>query len=103
MTRQDLYNKVLNNRFFTKNGEFSKTSAILVATWVFVLFKYLFATSVFDFMIPYIKIQIHWNIVFNWPDAAAITGAASSLYFAVHKKTSDGNKEEKKEMEKKEG
>lgn len=81
--------KALNNRFFIKNGLFSKTAVILCATWAFVLFKYLFATCVIDFVVY--NIAVHWPIVFNWADAGALTTAASALYFAVHKPGSNGN------------
>lgn len=106
MDRKQIINKLLNNRFFRKDGEFSKTSAILCATWAFVLFKYLFATCELDFMIPYFKIKMHWGIVFNWADAAAITSSASSLYYAVHnmgnkkEDVKEGFKEERREGDK---
>lgn len=81
---KNLMNKFFNNRFFLKNGMFSKTAAILIATWVIVLFKYLFATCIISLVIPAVNIKIYWPIVFDWADAGALTGAASTLYFAVH-------------------
>jgi len=82
MKNYDIINKVLLNRFFLKDGGFSKTSVILCITWVFVLFKYLFSYCIVNFMI--FGVQIYYPIVFSWTDAAAITGSASSLYFAIH-------------------
>jgi len=77
--------KSLNNRFFCKDGGFSKTAVILCLTWAIVLFKFLFATCVIDFIVY--GITFHWPIVFNWADAGALTAAASALYFSVHKKS----------------
>jgi hypothetical protein len=75
-------NSIFSNRFFLKNGIFSKTAAILSVSWAFVLFKYLLAPVIFDFTL--FGIKIYWPILFNWADAAAITTGASTLYFAVH-------------------
>jgi hypothetical protein len=79
---QRIRNYIKNNEFFQKNGSFSKTAVILCAAWVLVLFKFLFATCVIDITI--LGIRINWPIIFNWSDAGAVLGAASSLYFAVH-------------------
>ena len=87
-----MMDKLLNNRFFLKDGMFSKTAAILTATWVFVLFKYLFASCVLSFVIPVINVYIFWPIVFTWADAGAITTSASALYFAVNNLRKDVNK-----------
>jgi hypothetical protein len=90
-----IVNSLLSNRFFLKNGIFSKTAVILTVTWAFVLFKYLLAPCIFDLHV--FGFRIYWPIVFNWPDAAAITTAASTLYFAVHNYyRSDGRKNDDK-------
>jgi hypothetical protein len=73
---------LLENRFFMKKGVFSKTAVILCVTWFIVLFKYTFAPSILDFMIG--NLHIRWPIVFDWADAAALTSAASALYFSIH-------------------
>lgn len=90
--QQTMSAKLLNNRFFLKDGLFSKTAAILVITWTFVLFKYLFATCILSFIVPIVNVHILWPIVFDWADAGAITGAASALYFAVNNLRKDVNK-----------
>jgi len=92
MTYETFKNAILENRFFLKDGMFSKTAAILMAAWTFVLFKYLFASCILSFVVPGINIFIHWPIIFNWADAGAITGAASGLYFAVNNLRKDVNK-----------
>ena len=84
MTATVFTNKLMNNRFFLKDGFFSKTAAILTATWVFVLFKYLFEACIITFTIPVVGVFIYWPVLFDWASAGAITASASALYFAVH-------------------
>lgn len=104
-------NKLLNNRFFLKDGFFSKTAVILVAAWVIVLFKFAFQGCLIN--IPVYDWVFKWPISFDWADAGAILGAVSSLYFSVHnlgnKKNGNGNgdcndhKDEHREEDRKEG
>lgn len=66
-------------QLFMKNGEFSKTSSILVLAWASGLGLWLLqglgaGASVFGHVIP----------AFDSGAALSILGAASSLYFATH-------------------
>ena len=66
-------------KFFMKNGEFSKTSAILVSAWVVGLAMWVVqglaaGASILGWTIP----------PFNSSDFLAVVGAASTLYFTVH-------------------
>ena len=92
MTYETFKNAILENRFFLKDGMFSKTAAILMAAWTFVLFKFLFATCIITFTIPVVSVYIYWPIIFNWADAGAITTSASALYFAVNNLRKDVNR-----------
>ena len=60
---------------FYKDGQFSKTSFILIATFVLVALRYTFGGLIlFGFSIP----------EFSAEGALAFFGIASSLYFANH-------------------
>ena len=67
-------------RLFIKDGAFSKTSVILVMVWIAAVFKWVFQGS----HLIVSRINLDWTITFNSGDAIAMTGAASTLYFAVH-------------------
>lgn len=66
--------------FFIKDGEFSKTSAILVVTWIVGLFLYFFQSlsagaTIMEHVVP----------AFDSTAFLAVAGAASTLYFANHR------------------
>lgn len=67
-------------KIFQKDGIFSKTSVILVAVWVVALLKWIFQGA----HLVVGAAGVDWQIVFNAGDAISMTGAASTLYFAVH-------------------
>jgi len=66
-------------KFFMKNGEFSKTSTILVVAWIAGLAMWVVqglaaGASLWGWVIP----------PFNSSDFLAVVGAASALYFGNH-------------------
>lgn len=83
LVEADGVEEVTTMRIFHKDGIFSKTSVILVATWAVALFKWLFQGA----HIIITAANVDWTIVYISGDAIIMTGAASTLYFAVHNVT----------------
>ena len=68
-------------RLLQKNGEFSLTRTLLIAAWVLGLSLYVFGSLFAGAQIPVIGLTVP---AFASGDFLAVTGAASSLYFATH-------------------
>jgi len=66
---------------FRKDGNFSITRTILVASWVMGMCLYVFGSLFAGAVIPVIQATIP---AFDSAAFLAVTGAASSLYFANH-------------------
>ena len=68
-------------RLFRKRGDFSITRTILIISWVLGLMLYLFGSLFVGAVVPFVEATVP---AFDSAAFLAVTGAASSLYFANH-------------------
>lgn len=89
MGKQRLRNWILNNQFFSYQGQFSKSAFIAMSTWVLVLLRYIFSgltltagiaeRTIAGRIIPSVK----YIFVIDFPEGASIALLTTcfALYF----------------------
>jgi len=89
MGKQRLRKWILNNEFFSYQGQFSKSAFIAMSTWALVILKFVFSGLVISAgiaqrtignrIIPEIKWT--WTITFSAEEAVALLTLVFGLYF----------------------
>lgn len=91
MGKQRLRNWILNNQFFSYQGQFSKSAFIAMSTWAFVMARYMFSglnlsagiaeRKILGRIIP--AISYTWKIDFPEGASIALLTTCFALYFGT--------------------